>query len=92
MKPVIVSLLLAATVLAATVLATPALARSASRNAAQNQGNAVYQDRSRAYQNGTGARIHQHGIDPDPPAFGRFTPEQQRIIDAISRADRFGPQ
>jgi len=87
MKAVITLLLLAA-----IVLASPAFARNGTRNNAQGQGNAAYQDRSKAYQNGTGARIHQHGIDPDPPAFGRFTPEQQRIIDRISRADRFGPQ
>jgi hypothetical protein len=78
--------------LAATVLASPAFARSASRNAAQGQGNAVYQDRSRLYQSGVGARIHQHGIDPDPPASGPFTPEQQRIIDGISRRNRFNSQ
>jgi hypothetical protein len=75
--------------LAATVRAPPAFARSGSRNAARDQGKAVYQDQSKSYQTWTGARIHYNGIEPDPPASGRFTPEQQRIIDRISRHDRF---
>jgi len=78
--------------LGATVLASPAFAQSGARSTPQSQGKALYQDRSRVYQGG--ARIHQHGIDPDPPFGydGRFTLEEQRIIDRISRSNRFGPR
>jgi len=81
-------IIIAVLLLATTVLASPAFARNGSRSAAQDQGNATYQARSRVYQGQT--RVYQDGIYEYRSGSwdGRFTPEQQRIIDAISRADR----